>query len=262
MRIELLLEALEKISPKSLAEEWDNPGLLVEPVNKDIKRVLVALDCTVDVAREAHELGAELVLAHHPLFFQPVRSMYYSRPDTAAAYALVQNGIGLFAAHTNLDAAIGGVNDQLAKKLGLKDIAPFGGENGLGRLGSLNAVVTLKELALRIGELLNTSASVAGDGLAAVKKIAVVGGSGGSLVSDAVKAGADALVTGEFKHSEAIAALVLGLNVIAAGHYETECVVLEPWIAGLQTELKALECNVEFICAKSGRAPIVSADRL
>lgn len=262
MRLELLLEALEKISPKSLAEEWDNPGLLVEPVNKDIKRVLVALDATVDVAREAHELGAELVLTHHPLFFTPVRSMYHSRPDTAAAYALIRNGIGLFAAHTNLDAAVGGVNDQLAKKLGLNGITPLGGENGLGRVGLLNMPVTLKELAIKTGELLNTLTRVAGNGSSSVKKIAVVGGSGGSLISEAAGAGADALVTGELKHSDALDAAVLGLNVIAAGHYETECVVLEPWIDSLQTALKAIECNVEFICAKSGRAPIVSADRL
>ena len=108
MKIQEFTAVMERIAPRDLALEFDNPGILIEPDHEEITRVLVALDCTTAVAKEAVELGVDLVVTHHPLFFHPVKHMAYSDPATKAACMLLRHGIGLFSAHTNLDAAHGG----------------------------------------------------------------------------------------------------------------------------------------------------------
>ena len=232
MKLARFLEAMERIAPHSLALEFDNPGLLVEPDHDEIARVLVALDCSTAVAKEAVEWGADLVLTHHPLFFHPVSRMAYSSPETAAACLLLRSGIGLFAAHTNLDAATGGVNDSLCALFGIRDAIPF--DEGVGRIGTLKTPADVRTFQLDAERLLNTQAQFVGDPEKPVSRVAVMGGSGGSSLLPAKELGADLLLTGELKHSDAIAAQTIGLNVIVAGHYETERVVLLPLIQRLQ----------------------------
>ncbi len=265
MEIEALLPVLRRIAPPQLAEEWDNVGLLVEPEASEVTRILVALDCTVEVAKEAREVGAQLVLTHHPLFLKPVRRISRSNPDTAAAYALIRSGIGLYAMHTNLDCAIGGVNDALASALGLTDVRPLllpelplGEETqGFGRIGFLQTEMTLGVFARQVGEKLHAVVRMGGEKERTVRRVAVLGGSGGDYVKQAKAANADVLVTGEVKHHQSLEALSLGLGIIEAGHYETECVVLEPLITGLQGALKEIQYKVDLLYAKSGRAPLV-----
>ncbi len=265
MELEALLPVLGRIAPPQLAEEWDNVGLLIEPEASEITRILVALDCTVEVAKEAREIGAQLVLTHHPLFFKPVRRILHSDPDTAAAYALVRNGIGLYAMHTNLDCAIGGVNDALASALGLADVRPLllpelplGEETqGLGRIGILKEQTTLGAFARQVGIDLDAAVRMGGEKDRPVRRVAVVGGSGGNYIKEAKAANADVLVTGEIRHHQALEALSLGLGIIEAGHYETECVVLSPLITGLQAALNEIQYKVDLLYAKSGRAPLV-----
>ena len=265
MELEALLPVLSHTAPLRLAEEWDNVGLLIEPEETEITRILVALDCTVEVAKEAREVGAQLVLTHHPLFLKPVSRISHSAPDTAAAYALIRSGIGLYAMHTNLDSAIGGVNDALALALGLTDIRPLmlpnlplGEETqGPGRVGNLKEKVSLSDFAREVGIRLNAAVRMGGEKGRAIRRVAVLGGSGGDYTKAAKAAGADVLVTGEVKHHQALEALALGLGIIEAGHYETECVVLSPLIAGLQAALKEIQYKVDLLNAKSGRSPLV-----
>ncbi len=267
MKLETLLPVLEQIAPARFAEPWDNVGLLIEPESADITRILVALDCTVDVAREAREVGAQLVLTHHPLFFAPVRRMLRNHPDTAAAYALVRSGIGLYAMHTNLDCAIGGVNDALANKLGLLEVCSLNDPEqplsscetpGLGRIGILPEAITLSHFALDTAKRLGAVVRMGGSGARAVRRVAVIGGSGGDYLRAAKQAGADVLVTGEIKHHQALEAQLLDLCVVEAGHHETEAVVLDPLIAGLQAALEKIQYKVDLLCARSGRAPLVT----
>jgi dinuclear metal center YbgI/SA1388 family protein len=234
MRLNEFVATMERIAPRELALDFDNPGLLVEPDHDEIRQILVALDCTKAVAEEAIELGADLVLAHHPLFFHPVRQMQYSDPATAAACVLLRRGIGMFAAHTNLDAAQGGVNDTLCELLGVTQTAPI--DEGVGRFGTLAAKTPMADFLKRVERVLQTPVRFAGDRDAAVQRVAVLGGSGASAIREAAALGADVLLTGEVKHSDAIDARLLGLNLIVAGHYETERVVLEPLIRRLQNE--------------------------
>ena len=236
------LSAMERIAPRELALEFDNPGLIVEPDHDEILRVLVALDCTKAVAEEAVEWGADLVLTHHPLFFHPVRKMAYSDPATAAACVLLRHGIGLFAAHTNLDAAQGGVNETLAQLLNLEGTIPI--DEGVGRVGNLKEATTLGDFARRVETLLSASVSYVGRADTNVRRVALLGGSGSSAILPAVAEGADVLLTGEIKHSDAIDAATLGLNLVVAGHYETERIVLEPLIRRLQNDCFDVKYNL------------------
>lgn len=251
MKLKDFTAAMERIAPRELAMEFDNPGLLVEPDHEEIARVLVALDCTKAVAEEAAAWGTDLVLTHHPLFFHPVKRMAYGDPETAAACMLLRNGIGLFAAHTNLDAALGGVNDTLCELLGVQHTIAI--DEGVGRFGTLEEPETLGGFARRVESLLGKRADVAGELNAPVRRVAVLGGSGASAIRPALEERADVLLTGEVKHSDAIDAHTLGLNLIVAGHYETERVVLEPLIRRLQNEC----FTVQYQLSRADGSPFV-----
>ncbi|MDR1619451.1 MAG: Nif3-like dinuclear metal center hexameric protein [Clostridiales bacterium] len=266
MRLQAFMDVLEQLAPAALAEEWDNAGLVIEPEEKDITRVLVALDCTVAVAREARALGAQLVLAHHPLFFKPARRMYYTDPDTAAACTLIRGGVGFFCAHTNLDAARNGVNDVLARAVGLREVYALSRQGtalepqnpGVGRIGSLQKPLTLSQFAKDVADTLHTVVRISGGGDKHISRVAVIGGAGGGYMDAAVKAGADVLLTGEVKHDVALAARVAGMELLEAGHYETESIVLGPWVEGLQKALKDIQCRIDFIRATTDKPCLVA----
>jgi dinuclear metal center YbgI/SA1388 family protein len=247
MKLNDFLAAMEQIAPRELALDFDNPGLLVEPDHDEIKRVLVALDCTPAVAKEAAQMEADLVLTHHPLFFHPVQSMLYSNPKTTAACMLLRNGIGMFAAHTNLDAAIGGVNDALCDLLEIDETEPI--DEGVGRIGVLKRPMSMPVFLKEVEKKLNATVRLAGDPNAMVKRVAVLGGSGASAIREAAEQKADVLLTGEVKHSDAIDARTLELNLIVAGHYETERVVLKPLIRRLQNECFDVQYNLSRVDA-------------
>ena len=249
MKLDDLLKALEAIAPRELALDYDNPGLNVGTERTRIDRVLVALDCTPEVADEAARLGCGLVITHHPLMFRAVKSISPTDPATAPVYRLIKHGIGMFSAHTNLDSAEGGVNTTLCRLLGIENERPVPPEN-ICRVGELECSMPFSEFAGRVEEVLHTSVRVSGPERQ-VGRIMVCGGSGGSEYPLAAACGAEVLVTGECRHNEAIEAANAGVNVIAAGHYETERVVLEP-LVGM---LKAMGCDAEFIIS-SQKTPL------
>ncbi len=247
MRVSEFVEKMQAIAPNELKMDYDNVGLLIGPEKQEIKRVLVALDCSTITAREAIEWGADLMLTHHPVFFRGTKRISPDDPATAGAYMLIRHGIGLFAAHTNLDAANGGVNDALAETLGVKNAVPMG-EDGLGRIGTLENPVKFGDFAKMVGERLNTAVRVTGDGEKIISKVALIGGAAGEYADVARDAGADVFVTGECRHHEALYAREMGLCLIDAGHYETEKTVLGALInrlhcAGDDVQYKVSECE-------------------
>lgn len=251
MKIQEFCAQMERVAPKELALEFDNPGLLIEPDHAEIARVLVALDCTKTVAEEAAEWGADLVLVHHPLFYHPVKKLAYSDPATAAACVLLRHGIGLYAAHTNLDAAHDGVNDTLCALFGIREALPF--DEGIGRVGQLKEAETLAVFGKRAELILNAHVRISGDPEKQISRVAVMGGSGGSSVAHAAAQGADVLLTGELKHSDALDAQMLGLSLVVAGHYETEAVVLEPLMKRLQNDC----FGVQYQLSRADGSPFV-----
>ncbi|MBE5785783.1 MAG: Nif3-like dinuclear metal center hexameric protein [Clostridiales bacterium] len=235
MKLADFVAVMERIAPPSLAMEYDNVGLLLGTDRNEINKVLVALDCTPATAQEAIDWGADLLLTHHPIFFNGVKHIRPDDPETGAPYLLLRNGIAHYAAHTNLDAAPGGVNDCLAEILGLTDVVPLS-PDGLGRIGIRggDTPATLGAYAEFVSKTLGTAVRMTGSPNSPVSHIAMVGGGGGDMFRQACDAGADLYITGEVKHHQALDARFLGLNMLEAGHYETEKIALFPLIRHLQ----------------------------
>ncbi|PRZ03232.1 dinuclear metal center YbgI/SA1388 family protein [Isoptericola sp. CG 20/1183] len=206
-----VVTALEDLYPPSTAEGWDAVGLVAGDPQRQVRKVMFAIDPVSAVVDEAIEWGADLLVTHHPLFLKPVTSVAATTFKGAVVHRLLAAGCALHVAHTNADSAPRGVADALADLVGITDRRPLvarddDGERGIGRVGSLEAPTTLGELARRVADVLPATAQgvrVAGDLDAEVTTAAVVGGSGDSLF-DAVRAAAvDVYVTADLRHHPA-----------------------------------------------------------
>lgn len=243
-----IMKFMEQIAPKDLAENWDNVGLMIGNENQEIKKVLVALDCTAEVIDEAIKIGANMIVTHHPfILFQKMKSITKNNPFGNKIYDLIQNNICVFSAHTNLDSADGGVNDVLANLFQLQNIQKLDEESGLGRIGELKSTVTFSEFAKIVDEKIPTSGlmKLVGDKNQEIKTVAVCGGSGASFVNLAKTKGADVYVTGDIKFHEAQDALDLNLCVADVTHYAGENLIV-PVVANKMAD----ELDVEVVQSK------------
>ena len=227
-RIKDILDRLEKIAPTVLAEPWDNPGLQVGSYSQEITKIFLSLDPTLKALRSAQRRNAQLLFTHHPLIFKPLSRLDINTHPGDVIVEAVKSRVSVIAAHTNLDMAKGGINDILAELLELetvevlevKDEAEYA---GLGRIGDLPASVRLSVLVEKVKRVFGTEqVKVVGREDEQVRRLAVVGGSGGSLVSLAFQKGADLLLTGDIGHHHALEAESLGIALIDAGHFHTE----------------------------------------
>lgn len=227
-KLEDILLFLEGIAPAVLAEDWDNPGLQVGDTSQEVRKILASLDPTPEALKEAANRQAQLLLTHHPLIFPSLSCVNRKAYPGDLIYEACGKKISIVAAHTNLDSAEGGINDMLATLLALKDTQVLQRNAshpnaGLGRIGDLPSMETLHGLASRVKNLLgSTTVGACGRPDKPVRRMAVVGGSGGGLVSLASSMGADVLVTGDVRHHDALRAASLGLGLIDAGHYHME----------------------------------------
>ncbi len=260
MKVGALADELERIYPFYLAEKWDNVGLLCGNRQSDIKKVMVSLDASIDVIGEAVLAGANMIVTHHPIMFSGVKSVTMDTVDGRIIYSLIKNNISLFSAHTNLDASENGLSRYMAGLLGLENIAVLvPHENiigaGIGVTGDISRKkdMSVSELALHIKEVLKTDfVRITGSGEKKVKKAAVVTGSGGDYVKDAVRAGVDVLITGDIKYHTALDADFLGLSIIDAGHYATEKAAADIF----ENTLKKIAPGIEVI--KSSQKDVFS----
>ena len=227
-RIRDILDRLENIAPTVLAETWDNPGLQVGSYSQEITKVFLSLDPTLKALNSAKRRNAQLLFTHHPLIFKPLSRLDINTyPGDVIAEALT-SGICVIAAHTNLDMAKGGINDILADLLELETVEVLEEKDevegaGLGRIGDLPAAVRLSVLVEKVKRVFGAEqVKVVGREDEQIRRLAVVGGSGGSMISLASKKGADLLVTGDIGHHHASEAECLGIALIDAGHFHTE----------------------------------------
>lgn len=336
-RIADILGIINKIAPVVLAEEWDNPGLQIGDPAAEVTRIMVALDPAPCVVDSAIDSRCQLLVTHHPLIFRPLKSVSTATPQGAVIQKAIRNGLSIASLHTNYDIASGGLNDLLARIIGLADCEPLKvtsnselvklvvfvpadhldrlrsalfpfavtqgnysgcsfaaagvgtftpkegaapfigtvgrqslvdevrlellllrtqrsravktllavhpyeepafdvyplmneGENfGLGRIGRLPEPLILAEYAALVKKYLSASSlRYVGDPGAKISKVALCSGSGASLLNEAVRAGADVLVTGDVKYHEAREAEDLGISLIDAGHYPTEIIMID-----------------------------------
>lgn len=231
MTVNDIIQMIEAHAPLKLACAWDNPGLLTGRRNAEVTTVLTALDIDIETAHEAKDAGAEMIITHHPLIFDPIKQVNEDTYEGRVLMFLIENKIALYSAHTNLDAAPNGTNDYLAKLYGLYDTECFeityedenGTKYGLGRVGKLKEPTTLKNFAYQIAEKLGLSnINYVGDDNIEIKTAAICSGGGGSLISHDIADIADVYITGDVKYSNARNAFNMNLPVIIADHYSTE----------------------------------------
>ncbi|TWH48835.1 Nif3-like dinuclear metal center hexameric protein [Sporomusa sp. KB1] len=359
-----VITKLEQLAPKHLAEDWDNIGLLVGSPEQTIHKIMITLDVDQTAINQAITVGADMIVSHHPVLFKGITNIRTDSPLGSMLFDLIKNKIAVYAAHTNLDSAPGGVNDILAQKFQLKDSKPLstvyqeklyklvvfvpashvekvriamseagaghignyshctfqtkgvgtflplaattpfigregqlefvdesrietivpsglrcrvinamlaahpyeevaydeyllqnkGPNCGLGRIGRLGEAMSLRDFSNQVKHLLMVnSIKVAGSADTVINQVAVCGGSGASLIKNAIKAGADVLVTGDVKYHEAQQALMEGLAIIDAGHFATEQPVVQSVAAYLDKQARENGWAVEMIANNSGK---------
>jgi len=220
MTVKDIYDYLNEIAPFDTAEEWDNCGLNIGSFNKEVKKIYIALDVTNDVLEAATTFGADLVITHHPMIFNPVSQILCD----GLVYKAVASGMSFIATHTCLDKAEGGVNHCLAKVVGIKNLKTSETEEFL-KFGEIEPC-TAEEFAKKIKSALGGAVSFTDAGKI-IKTVALCSGSGGDLVAEAKSNGADAFLTGEAKHHEYLLSNDLGISMFVAGHFETENIVCE-----------------------------------
>ena len=244
--VQIVTDAVNRLAPKKLAEEWDNPGLLVGDPKAEVKKIFVCLDVLDEKISRALELDAQLLVAHHPLIFHAVKNVRFDLPLGNKIARLIKNNLAVFAAHTNLDSAAGGVNDVLAKKIGLVDVKNFGDEEiSLGRLGTLETPMTAADFARHVKKVLNAEnvrLVDAGDFL--IEKVGLCGGAGAEFIQKAKFFGAQAFVTGDVKYHEAQAAVENKIHVVDAGHFATEFPIVHALAEYLRDALKDFSVEI------------------
>lgn len=226
-----IISLLNQWAPSYLIEEWDNTGFQIGDPEREVKKIFISLDLDREVFERAVEEKAEMIITHHPIIFEPLKTVTRLSYKEKLIYDIIKEDIVVYNAHTNLDLAIGGVNHILAKTLGIKNTEPLKimyeePTHGYGRIGEIEETPLLDYLA-KVKKGLNTEhLLVYGDINRTIKKVAVCGGSGSSFIYDAYLKGAQIYITGDVKYHEAQYANELGLTIIDGGHYNTEKLIL------------------------------------
>jgi dinuclear metal center YbgI/SA1388 family protein len=266
MRCEEIINRIEEEYPLGCAEEWDNPGLLVGRRKREIRKVLVALDATEDVIRQAIDSDADLIITHHPLLFQSIKKVNDDDFIGKRIITLIENGISCYAMHTNFDVL--GMGQMNVDQLDLDNVSVLevtcenaGVEDGIGRVGDLPKPMTLEETAAYVRkclklqdvrcyglEQLEYKAKLGLPAPEPITRIAVCGGSGKSFIPNAIEQDAQVFVTGDVDYHSAIDALAQGLYIIDAGHYGTEYGFIEYMVKKLRLLFPELEVEGAIIC--------------
>jgi GTP cyclohydrolase I len=259
-----ILKVLDGVAPFSIAEEWDNSGFQVGFLSEKITKVLISLDPTIEALRSARDRNAQLLLTHHPLIFNRLSNINPDvYPGDVISEALTSR-VSIVAVHTNLDMAIGGINDILARMIGLQNVGAlvkkdnsFDVLDGLGRIGDLPETISLSEVAGIVMDALGaTGLMVMGPPDKKIKKVALLGGSGGEEVGRAVEQGADLYITGDIKHNEALLAQGVGLALIDGGHFNLENAAMHLFANILRDKFKDLGWDLIVETYKDEKAPM------
>ena len=271
-----IIRIIDNLAPPFLAQEWDNCGLQLGDPAWPVTKIWVALDPTLQVVEAACAQKVDLLITHHPLIFKPLESIEFQTPLGAVINMATRHNLAIFAAHTNLDSTAGGLNDILARRLGLKDLKPLvpleaGGEikqfkddidplippreckPGIGRVGHLGKAMDLKSLARAIKKKMGLKIiKFAGDPHLSIKKAAVCTGSGSSLLGNFFDSGAQVYISGDMRYHDARDVEAANLGIIDIGHFSSECFIAEDLAARLSTifvksgiEISVEACDIE-----------------
>lgn len=243
-----VINSLRKWAPEELQEPWDASGWQIKLADRDVTNVVVAMDVVPEVVDLAAEVGAELILTHHPFLFGGLSNVAEETTKGAMVVDLIRRGISVYSAHTNMDKAKGGVNDQWIEKLGLKNVRVLSEEDELGIIGENNMHLTDLKAVFEAEAIDN----VRGYGVKkeAVDTIAFVGGSGADYIDEAALQGADVLITGDVKHHDGQHAAEIGLMVLDIGHFHSEKAILmamAEWVEEISGARAHVVMNSPFV---------------
>lgn len=232
-KVKDIIKIMEDFAPKILKEDFDNIGLMVGDKEKKVERILLALDCTLDVIEEAKEKNIDLIITHHPLIFKKPNSITTETILGKKVTELIKNDISLYSSHTNLDSAENGLNETIVKILGFKNgeileknkNSRKGKIEGLGRLISLENEISTEDLINKVKEKLKINSLRVVLGKGNIKKIAVINGSGQDFFNNAIKNGADCIITGDTTYHYASDYKEMGVTIIDTGHFASEWIV-------------------------------------
>ncbi|WP_251546773.1 Nif3-like dinuclear metal center hexameric protein [Limosilactobacillus caecicola] len=226
-----IINRFEKFCDPDLAESWDHVGLQIGDPDRPVKRLMTTLDVRPETVDEAIEKDVDFIFAHHPVMFKPARDLDLRNPQNAMYAKILAHGITVYAAHTNLDTVNGGMNDWLANQLQLSNTVPLvdhdldpktGIPRGMGRIGQLPRAMTVDKFAqycLQVFQIPGERLIVDPAHHKTIRRVAVLGGSGGSFYQAAVDKKADAYVTGDVSYHTAHDMKAAGLAVVDAGHH-------------------------------------------
>ena len=267
-----IIKIMDQLAPPWLAEEWDNVGLQIGDPRLPVGRIWVALDPSPEVVKAACGKDVDLLITHHPLIFRPLKSIDFGTPGGSIIQMASQRQLAIFSAHTNLDIVRDGVNDVLAKRLGLKHLGILepikvgeplkngnlplvGGEvkHGIGRIGSLGKTTRLKSLALMVKEKLKLDfTKVTGNPELKVTQVAICSGSGSSLMQTFISSGAQVYISGDIRYHDARDAESANRGIIDIGHFPSEHLMVDALVLqlkkifkreGIKTKVEA--CTIE-----------------
>lgn len=261
-RVKDIIEIMEDFAPINLKEDFDNVGLMVGDKEKEVKKVLLALDCTLEVIEEAKAKNVDLIITHHPLLFRKPSTITTDTLVGKKIIELIKNDISLYSSHTNLDSASGGLNETIVNILGYesKELIEVNknarnANEGLGRFIRLDKEISLEDLIREVKEKLNISGLKVVKASEKVKNIAVINGSGSSFFDIAYKKGADCIITGDTTYHFASDYKEMGVSIIDTGHFLSEWIVFLEVINKLKDKLK----EVEIIISKHSEDPYTFA---
>ena len=224
MKVKDIIQVIEDFAPLSAQEGWDNSGLCVGSPDDEVNGVLMALDCTPELVDEAVACGADMIVTHHPLIFSGLKKISPDNQVGLAVMKAIKAGISIYAAHTNADKVLAGVSGAMAARLNLTDVEILqkNGENvGLGVVGNLPEPLDAENLIVQVKEKFGLKAMRTSRPLdSKISRIAMCGGSGGSLIGEARRAGAQLYISGDISYHNFFTEDDFMLMDI--GHYESE----------------------------------------
>lgn len=214
---------LEAYIPSTLAASWDNVGLLVGDRMAEVTKILIAVDITDSVISEAVEKGCNMIISHHPVIFDPLKSVLADSLTSGRVFKLVSLGIAAICIHTPLDIVAGGMNDKLCEKCAITDTKNIILDDvAVGKMGFSQAPMDVTEFAQSVKTAIGAPSVTFYDSHKHVNNVAVVSGSGAFILNEAKRLGCDTVLTGEAKHNQFVDAKDLEINLVCAGHYHTE----------------------------------------
>ena len=257
MKYERVIEIFKQIAPMELAESWDNSGVQIYTGKENIETIMFCLELNDQVIEEAVEKSVDLIVTHHPLMFNRPDNIDINTVQGRYIIKLIQEGISLYAAHTNFDSAPLGNNYYLGKLIGLSNITEVTGDIGI--TGELSEAISYREALGLIKERLNLPdhyIKSVGDLDMLVKKVGICTGAGGELIYSAHDLGCQMVVTGDVKLNIAQDAKAMGMALVDAGHYGTEIIFAENFIDQFKKIVDELgEKKVKLVLAQSNQDP-------